>query len=199
MPFPGKPGCSYTSTGIEHDELGEPGYTPELAMKMKAKRFRKLETLREKRAANYVSYWGDEGDVDLGIIAFGSTEGVIREATERAQADGLRIAHLHIRLLNPLPVAQINEFASRCRRVLVPELNFTGQFANWLRVNTDIKFATYHKDEGIPFLPNEIYQQIIQYAVQDAAAGQAPGNVPIFATSRLRRDNGPASRWFNEE
>lgn len=169
MPAPGLAGCAYTSSGIEHDEFGEPGYTPELASRMKQKRFRKLETLRDERGADYVRYWGDEGDVDLGIIAFGSTEGAIREATARAIADGYRVAHLHVRLLNPLPVDQINEFASRCRSILVPELNFTGQFANWLRVNTDLKLETFHKDEGIPFLPNEIYRQIVHHAVRETA------------------------------
>jgi 2-oxoglutarate ferredoxin oxidoreductase subunit alpha len=167
MSRPGTPGAAYTSTGIEHDETGDPGYTPQLAMQMKRKRFRKLETLRRERAADFVTTLGDEGEVDLGIIAFGSTEGVLREAADRARAEGFRIAHLHVRLLNPLPVDQINEFARRCRNLLVPELNFTGQFAGWLRVNTDLKFATYHKDEGVPFTPNELYHQIV------AAAGSA--------------------------
>ncbi len=43
----------------------------------------------------------------------------------------------------------------------MPELNFTGQFAGWLRVNTDLSFHAYHKDEGIPFLTDEIFQQIM--------------------------------------
>jgi hypothetical protein len=58
------------------------------------------------------------------------------------------------------------EFASRCRRILVPELNFTGQLHNWLRVNTDLKMTPYHKDEGVPFVPNEIYNQITMLAGQ---------------------------------
>lgn len=164
MSVPGMSKGVYVSTGIEHDESGDPGYTPELAMQMKRKRFRKLETLQRERAHEFVRTWGDGGDVEVGIIAFGSTEGVIREATERARAEGYRVGHLHLRLLNPLPVEQINAFAARCKQILVPELNFTGQFAGWLRVNTDIRFHPFHKDEGIPFIPNEIYQQIIRLA-----------------------------------
>ena len=168
MVAPGMSGGIYTSTGIEHDESGDPGYTPALAMKMKRKRFRKLETLRINEAHKFVKEWGDVGEVELGIIAFGSTEGAIREATDRARAEGFKVAHLHVRLINPLPVDQINEFASRCKRLLIPELNFTGQFANWLRVNTDLKFETYHKDEGVPFIPNELYQEITRIAGQVA-------------------------------
>lgn len=168
MSIPGMRGKAYTSTGIEHDEHGDPGYTPQLAAKMKSKRFRKLETLRNERAHEFVRTWGEPGKADVGVIAFGSTEGVIREATERARAEGFKVAHLHLRMLNPLPVAEIEAFAARCGTVLVTELNFTGQLAGWLRVNTDISFHSFKKDEGIPFVPNEIYREII--ACSEAAA-----------------------------
>jgi 2-oxoglutarate ferredoxin oxidoreductase subunit alpha len=161
MSIPGMSGGQYVSTGIEHEESGVPGYTPELAMKMKRKRYRKLETLLKEGGVEFTREYGDSGDVEVGVIAFGSTEGVIREAVERAQKEGYRVGHLHVRVLNPLPTAHIEAFAARCRRILVPELNFTGQFAGWLRVNTDIAFTPFHKDEGIPFVPNELFREII--------------------------------------
>ena len=164
MSLPGMAMGAYVSTGIEHDESGDPGYTPELATQMKKKRFRKLDTLRHEHGHEFVREWGEPGEAEVGIIAFGSTEGVLREVTERVQAEGYKVAHLHVRLLNPLPVEQIKAFAVRCRRILVPELNFTGQFAGWLRVHTDIKFTAYHKDEGLPFRPYELYQQITMLA-----------------------------------
>ncbi|HZT43799.1 MAG TPA: hypothetical protein VFA07_16650, partial [Chthonomonadaceae bacterium] len=167
MAIPGMAKGGYVSTGIEHDEAGDPGYTPQLARKMKEKRFRKLEGLRRDLGREFVKLRGDTGDLEVGVIAFGSTEGVIREAVERARAEGYKVGHLHVRLLNPLPVEPIQEFAARCRRILVPELNFTGQFAGWLRVHTDFKLHPYHKDEGVPFLPNEIYQQIVMLAGQE--------------------------------
>jgi 2-oxoglutarate/2-oxoacid ferredoxin oxidoreductase subunit alpha len=164
MAVPGMSRGAYTNTGIEHDEAGDPGYTPQLAMKMKHKRFRKFETLLKERGNDLVEESGDEGEVEVGIIAFGSTEGAIREAADRARAEGYKVAHLHLRLINPLPVDPINAFAARCKQILVPELNYTGQFAGWLRVNTDVKFTPYHKDEGVPFGPNELYQQITALA-----------------------------------
>jgi 2-oxoglutarate ferredoxin oxidoreductase subunit alpha len=95
MSAPGMPHAAYVSTGIEHDESGDPGYTPELARQMKEKRFRKFATLLRERGSELTRLWGDEGELEVGIIAFGSTEGVIREATERAQAAGHRVGHLH--------------------------------------------------------------------------------------------------------
>ncbi len=166
MAIPGTPGGVYTSTGIEHDETGDPGYTAELAARMKAKRFRKMDALAAKHARRLVRVWGDDGDVDVGIVAFGSTEGVIREATETARAEGVRVAHLHLRLVQPFPLEPVLEFAKRCKTILVPELNWSGQLANWIRVNTDLRFATHHKDDGIPFLPSEILAQIRKLADQ---------------------------------
>lgn len=164
MAVPGTVGGMYTCSGIEHDEFGDPAYSPQNAARMKDKRFRKFATLLKEHGAEMVRHWGDEGAVDVGIIAFGSTEGVIREATERAQAEGIRIAHLHLRLLNPLPVDVINEFAARCRRILVPELNYSGQLAAWIRVNSCIPMETFHRDEGVPFIPSDIYGQIVRLA-----------------------------------
>ena len=173
MAIPGMAGGVYTSTGIEHDEQGDPGYTPELASKMKHKRFRKMEALVARHGRRLVREWGDTGEVDVGIIAFGSSEGVIREATEMAQREGIRVAHLHLRLLHPFPKEPVMEFAARCRRILVPELNWSGQLANWLRVNTDLVVERYHRDDGIPFLPSEILTHIRRLADTDCSSASA--------------------------
>lgn len=164
MASPGTIGGMYTCTGIEHDEYGDPAYSPQNAKRMKDKRFRKLATLLKEHGAEMVRHWGDEGAVDVGLISFGSTEGVIREATERAQAEGIRVGHLHLRMICPLPTAVIEEFASRCRRILVPELNYSGQLAGWIRVHSRIEMETYDRDEGIPFLASEIHEQIVRVA-----------------------------------
>ena len=172
MTTPGTAGTFYINTGIEHDESGDPGYTPALATQAKEKRFRKLETCNREQAARFVRYFrgtqqvspDEVEDVDVGIIAFGSTEGVIREAAQRALQEGFQVAHLHVRLLSPLPVEIIEAFAAKCKSVLVPELNFSGQFAALLRANTNVRPHAHHKDEGLPFVPNEIYQQITALA-----------------------------------
>jgi len=164
MSVPGMPGALYVSTGIEHDEKGDPGYTPQLARQMKQKRFRKMDTLLQDCGRDFVDVWGDEGELEVGVIAYGSTAMVVREAAERARAEGYKVGCMHVRLLNPLPVEPIEEFAARCRKILVPELNFSGQFTGWLRVNTDIRPHSLRKDEGVPFRPGEIFQQIIMLA-----------------------------------
>ena len=43
--IPGMRGGTYIATGLEHDEIGAPDYTPENRVRMMAKRYRKLETI----------------------------------------------------------------------------------------------------------------------------------------------------------
>lgn len=160
MAIPGTPGAVYTSTGIEHDEKGDPSYTPENAVHMKQKRFRKMESLLHRHGRRLVRLWGDTGEADVGIIAYGSLEGVVREATEAAQAKGIRVAHLHLRLLQPFPREPVLEFAGRCGSLLVPELTWSGQLANWIKVNTDLSVTSLRKDDGLPFLARDILEAI---------------------------------------
>jgi 2-oxoglutarate ferredoxin oxidoreductase subunit alpha len=162
MAIPGTPGGMYTTTGIEHNEFGDPTYTPDTATKARNKRFRKMDTLLVERGHEFVRTWGDAGKVELGVIAFGATEGVVREATERLRYAGHLVAHLHLRLIRPLPVAPINEFAVRCKRLLVVELNYSGQLAGWLRVNTDMTFETFHRDDGRPFSSHDIEDEMLR-------------------------------------
>ena len=103
--------------------------------------------------SDYAHYFGPgDGPIDVGVIAFGSTEGVIREAMASPSLAGYRVALLHLRLLSPLPVEQINQFAARCKSILVPELNYSGQLAALIRSQTRVDLHPYHKDEGIPFV-----------------------------------------------
>jgi len=173
MAVPGTQGGIYTSTGIEHDEAGDPGYTAELATRMKRKRFRKLDALLAKHGRRLTREWGDPGLVSVGVIAFGSTEGVVREATELARAEGMSVAHLHLRLLAPFPTEVVEEFARRCSRLLVVELNWSGQLANWMRVHTSLEVARHHRDDGVPFLPSEILAAIRSASVAPATGAPA--------------------------
>jgi 2-oxoglutarate ferredoxin oxidoreductase subunit alpha len=47
-----------------------------------------------------------------------------------AQDEGIRCAAMKVVMLSPLPVEQIARFLADCKEVLVPEMNYEGQFAN---------------------------------------------------------------------
>src|SRR5438046_7197798 len=72
-------------TGLEHDEMGHPTGKPDLHMKMSAKRRRKLQALAATLPTPQV-YGPPEGNILL--VGWGSNQGPIREAVDRARAAG---------------------------------------------------------------------------------------------------------------
>jgi 2-oxoglutarate ferredoxin oxidoreductase subunit alpha len=161
MPPPGTQGVRYTATGLEHYENGDPAYSPEVTTKMTAKRFRKLEDLMKHHAGELVAYFGEAGRADVGILAWGSTTGAIREAMERAAGEGIKAALMAPRILSPLPVAQIEEFAARVDTLIVMELNRSGQFYHMVRSETGLAPRLFHQDTGLPLEPAAAYEHIV--------------------------------------
>lgn len=155
VPGLGVPG--YVATGLEHDEHGHPDYEPEDHTAMIQKRFRKLETAAKELPAP-VRY-GDD-DAVIGIIGWGSTEGAIQEAVDRARANGYRVASLHPRILSPLPEDAIREFINSVTKVIVAECNYTGQLANLLGARLGLQAIRVNKFGGIPFTAGDIYEAI---------------------------------------
>ncbi|MBM3236166.1 2-oxoacid:acceptor oxidoreductase subunit alpha [Candidatus Poribacteria bacterium] len=160
MAIPGMENGAYIAEGIEHDEANAPAYTPEVHSKMTQKRFKKLETLISSEYIDeFVREYGHEYP-EIGIISWGSSEGVIREAVSKAEIKGYKVAALHPKLLNPLPVKHIMEFVKLLKRIIVPEANYTGQFAALLRDKCGINPIQLNKDVGLPFTPSEILEKI---------------------------------------
>ena len=151
---------AYVAEGIEHDEISAPAYTPQIHSEMTSKRFKKLATLTSSEYIDeFVRRHGHEYP-EIGIIGWGSSEGVIREAVSKAEIKGYKVAALHPKLLNPLPVKHIMEFVKPLKRIIVPEANYTGQFAALLRDKCGIKPIQLNKDVGLPFMPSEILEKI---------------------------------------
>lgn len=154
---PGSGAPAYVATGLEHDERGHPDYEPEDHTAMMQKRFRKLATAAEELPQP--QRYGDE-DATIGIIGWGSTEGAIHEAVDRARAKGYKVAALHPRILSPLPDKAIRSFIQSVKKVIVPECNYSGQLANLLGASFGLQPIRVNKFGGIPFTAGEILKAI---------------------------------------
>lgn len=163
MSAPGMRGGMYVAPGLEHDEEAHPKYDPETHTKMSRKRFKKLEVAALEPI--YLPRYGAD-DAEIGVIGWGSSEGAIREAVELAIAEGYKVAAIHPRLLNPLQ-PQVGEFIESVRSVIVPEVNYRGQFANHLAATFGFKPVRLNKYQGIPLTPGEIYRKIQEMAVSN--------------------------------
>jgi 2-oxoglutarate ferredoxin oxidoreductase subunit alpha len=155
MAIPGEQGA-YVSTGIEHDEAGNPHYEPELHEAMMDKRFRKFDPLAQE---SRISFSGPER-ADVGILGWGSTQGAAVEAAELCLDRGLKVATCYPRVLGPLPVERIRSWAAGMDRIVVPELNVTGQFARLLRADTGLEVDSVTKATGLPFTAQQIADYI---------------------------------------
>lgn len=150
MVDPGTPNGMHVATGLEHTEEGKPSYAPAVHEAMQAKRFKKLETVVDDFAPVEVD---GEGEADLGLIAWGSTIGVVREAVARLRAEGHKVKGFYPKLLWPMPAAQYDAFGATCRKTLVAEVNHLGQLAHFIRAETNLKPVSYTICGGLPFTP----------------------------------------------
>ena len=161
MALPGTSGGAYVATGLEHSEAGRPRYDPATHARMTEKRFRKLASA----AADFprVETLGD-ADAELGIVSWGSTLGAVREATERARAQGVKILSFYPRVLYPLPDGYLADQLKRVKRLIVPEVNSQGQFANLIEQRYRGELIRYNIYGGLPFRAGEILKKIEEVA-----------------------------------
>ncbi|MBM3845650.1 MAG: 2-oxoacid:acceptor oxidoreductase subunit alpha, partial [Verrucomicrobia bacterium] len=148
-------------TGLEHDEMGHPTGSPKLHVAMTAKRRNKLKALANELPVPKV-FGPSEGQILL--VGWGSTQGPIREAVEKARAQGEAISALHLKHLNPLPNGLEQAFAG-FRHVFVVEMNDGGlyghgQLAMILRARyCDPKIHGINKTDGLTWKVREILEK----------------------------------------
>jgi 2-oxoglutarate ferredoxin oxidoreductase subunit alpha len=165
---PGQEGGIHTITGLEHNEAGRPKDTPEVHARMTAKRHTKLASAVGHPDLTTWKRFGDDGRVDVGIIAWGSTFGEALEAMLKARAEGIRCAAMKVVMLSPLPVEAIRRFCADCAEVLVPELNYEGQFAQLMTGVTGCVVHRFDRVTGRPMSVDDILAEVRRLAKVDA-------------------------------
>jgi 2-oxoglutarate ferredoxin oxidoreductase subunit alpha len=152
----------YIATGLEHNEIGNPDISPTAHKRMSDKRHNKLQVAVDyaQKKGIFAREYGDE-DAEIGFITWGSTEGAMQEAIDLARQHDLSVAQLHLLLLNPLPADVILNFFKKHPRIVVAELNYTGQLAQRLRAALNIQVESFTKCTGQPFTPYELLKHML--------------------------------------
>jgi len=156
--LPGMPYGMFVDTGLEHNTHGKPVYDGENHLAMTEKRFRKFKTLKAELPPAMES--GTEGEVDIGILSWGSSSGAAEEAVRRAQEKGHRIASFHSSVIYPLPVKALKAFSTRCKTLVVAELNYTGQYANLVAPVLNREVHRLNLISGLPMASEDILEFI---------------------------------------
>ena len=155
--LPGQASGQYIATGLEHSESAAPKYSAEYHTLMTEKRFRKIENIEDEYTA---SEYDGSGNEDIGIISWGLTQCSVREAVKRCREKGIRVSALYPRMVFPVPVKAIRKFASTVKKVLMPEVNYQGQFAELVKAHAGIDPVRYDIYGGLPFTPEQIEAKI---------------------------------------
>lgn len=154
---PGTKDLEHRIGGLEKDSNSSNiSYKPENHQLMTDTRMAKVNGVADDIPAQTISL-GNHSDA-LAVVAWGSTYGAIHQAVERCRCDGLKVAHIHIRHLNPFP-RNLGDLLKSFHRILVPEMN-TGQLLSLLRSNYLIDAEGLHKISGQPFKIREVEHAI---------------------------------------
>ncbi|MFB6079924.1 MAG: 2-oxoacid:acceptor oxidoreductase subunit alpha [Haloferacaceae archaeon] len=165
--FPGTPGGTHMTTGLEHDELGRRTEDPEVRVEQVDKRSRKVETAREREAFDYREF----GDSDAGtlVVSWGSNEGAMIEAMDFLDEEGIDVRFVSVPYVFPRP--DLTPAVEAADQVIVVECNVRGQFADLLEHDTLSRVDRITKYDGVRFKADELAGEIadaIRGDVQEA-------------------------------
>ncbi|WP_454784070.1 2-oxoacid:acceptor oxidoreductase subunit alpha [Legionella sp. WA2024007413] len=153
---PGTPGYIHQLGGLEKQgEEGRVSYDAENHQKMVHLRQQKIDGIAQEYAPLTI-----EGDANatLILIGWGSTYGSLKSAVQQCLAEGLAIAYVHLRHLNPLP-NDLGSILKKYDRIFVAELN-SGQLCQIIRASYLVDARAISQSNGQPFTVSHLVNTI---------------------------------------
>jgi 2-oxoglutarate ferredoxin oxidoreductase subunit alpha len=150
---PGTPSLLHRIGGIEKEvDTGHINYAPANHQAMTDIRSAKVNNVADSIPDQIVEQ-GAQG-AKLAVVGWGSTYGPIAQAVRRKRAEGVDVAHIHIRHIWPMP-KNMGELLKSFDHIIVPEMN-TGQLKTVLRDQYLVDAKPVNKVSGQPFTIAEI-------------------------------------------
>jgi len=162
---PGSAGFIHQLGGLE--KLGEEG-----RVSYDASNHQKMVDLRAQKISGIARDYSRlqiEGDdkANVLLIGWGSTYGSLKSALIQCKADGLHIALVHLRHLNPLP-DDLGSILGAYQHVLVAELN-SGHLCQLLRAQYLVDAKSINQCNGQPFTTSHLVNAIKMEANHEPA------------------------------
>ncbi|MBK33341.1 MAG: hypothetical protein CL771_06950 [Chloroflexi bacterium] len=151
FPIPGGPGA-YVANGSEHDEQGDTTHLADVHIRMTERRFAKLDLLNDG------TFEAENESAPIAIMPWGGSKGSGRGAWLELSDEGCDLAWYYTMYLNPLPKELLEKLKTK-EMVLVPELNYTGQFAGHLR-QLGINAQALSQYTGLPWRISDLKDEI---------------------------------------
>jgi len=152
MPIPGHPG-SYIANGSEHDPSGDTTHLASRHIEMTQRRFNKLKLLTNG------TYESLNKEAPITIMPWGGTKGPSLEAYNLLAKQTTSLSWFYTMFLNPLPETLLTQLRKK-ELVIVPELNFMGQWSSILRSH-GINAISITQYTGLPFKVEDLANRIL--------------------------------------
>jgi 2-oxoglutarate ferredoxin oxidoreductase subunit alpha len=169
MSIPGTPGGQYVAMGLEHNEKGRHRPDPRSHTQMTDKRFKKFYSAAAE--APEATTYGDP-QAPIGIVTWGSTAGVAIEAIDILKEEGVNACMVAPKMLLPLPDQQLGEFMRTKQHIVIPEVNYRGQFANLVMGKYPRQAVRVNVYGGRPMLVDKLVEAIRQVARGEITDGK---------------------------
>jgi 2-oxoglutarate ferredoxin oxidoreductase subunit alpha len=162
--LPGLEGYVHIVATDEHDEdstlISDEFTDPHKRRRMVEKRARKFAHVLDEIAPPELE---GPAEAEVTLIGWGSTHGVIKEAAEQLNAQGVTVNQLHIKWIVPFHADVLLDILSRSKRTIIVENNLSGQFARYLRSETGFTVDGHiRKYDGEPFMPHHIVNGVLE-------------------------------------
>ena len=149
--MPGGPGA-YVANGSEHDEQGDTTHLADVHIQMTERRFAKLKTLNDG------TFEAENPTASIAIMPWGGSKGSGRGAWQELTSEGIDIGWYYTMYIHPMPEEMLDALKEK-DLVIVPELNYLGQFGSVLRAE-GINAVSITQYTGLPFKVRELVSRI---------------------------------------
>ncbi|HEY8387435.1 MAG TPA: 2-oxoacid:acceptor oxidoreductase subunit alpha, partial [Parasegetibacter sp.] len=164
---PGTPGLEHRIGGIEKQNItGNVSYDPENHQLMVKIRQEKVDKIADYIPEQKLDSGPEKGQ--MLILGWGSTYGAIKSAVLDLRAEGIDVAHAHLRHLRPFP-KNLGHILLQYEHVLIPEIN-NGQLIKIIRDQFLIDAKGYNKIMGVPITKGELVTKVKE--ILQSSAGQ---------------------------
>ncbi len=127
-----------------------------------------LETLNHLKAkiennVDDFSYFelDSQNSADICVISFLATDLSCREAVRRARSKSVKINHLTLFTLLPVPEKAIKQAVEKCKTVIIPEENMSGQYADLITFLLEGKRVKKVNKIGGLISPDQVLEAIL--------------------------------------
>ena len=160
---PGTPGLEHRIGGIEKQSVtGNISYDSENHQRMTLERHAKVAKIADELPPTKIE---GSTEADVVLVSWGGTYGAVSSAVDVLNASGTKVAHIHLRWINPLP-KDLGALLAKFKTILVPELNM-GQLRLYLSGKYGLPMQGLNKVKGKPFKVSELVEEV-QAHLQEA-------------------------------